>query len=74
MGTGIEKDRAIQAADLIISGNTVATVAVGILSNYLRIIELDNTRSNRCSISEKWNRFIDGISSYAYTAGTGKNT
>lgn len=58
----LKKDRAIQAADLIISGNTVATVAVGILSNYLRIIELDNTRSNRCSISEKWNRFIDGIS------------
>ena len=58
----LKKDRAVQAADLIISGKTVAHVAVGILSNYLRIIDLDNSRSSRCTVSEKWTRFIDGIS------------
>lgn len=57
----LKKDRAVQTANLIISGQTVANVAVGILSNYLRIIDIDNSRSSRCSVSEKWARFVADI-------------
>ena len=34
---------------------------MGILTNYLRIINNDSPRKDRCTVSEKWNAFIDGI-------------
>ena len=58
----LKKKRAQQAADCILSGMSVSEVAVGILSNYLCIINLDNPRKDRCTVSEKWEQFIAGIS------------
>lgn len=58
----LKKERACQAAQLIIDGHSIAEVSVGVLSNYLRLVELDNTRIDRCSVSQKWLLFLDGIS------------
>lgn len=57
----LKKERASQAVSLLLAGVPVASVAVGILSNYLRIVENDNSRIDRCTVSSVWLAFIDGI-------------
>lgn len=59
----LKEDRARQACDLIREGYTIGQVSVGILSNYLRIIQLDHSRKDRCSSLPKWSDFLDGIPS-----------
>lgn len=57
----LKKERASQAVSLLLSGQSVSAVTVGILSNYLRIVDNDNARIDRCSVSSVWLAFIDGI-------------
>lgn len=57
----LHKNRAIAVALFLISGDDISSVAIGVLSNYLRLIEHDNTRDTRCSNSSKWDAFICGI-------------
>lgn len=57
----MKKKRALRAVENIVSGMSISDVAVGVLSNYLRIINIDNSRKCRCSTSEKWEVFISGI-------------
>lgn len=57
----LKSDRAISAVDSIISGMDLGEVVVGILSHYIRFIELNNSNRSRCSIMNKWQSFIDGI-------------
>lgn len=58
----LKQERAQEACKRMMQGSSVNEVAIGILSNYLRIIEPDNERKSRCSTSSKWESFIDGIS------------
>ncbi|PNV61489.1 replication initiation factor domain-containing protein [Clostridium sp. chh4-2] len=58
----LKQSRAVKAVDLILSGHSISDVVFGILSNYLRLIVLDNVRIDRCTTSEKWLLFIGGIS------------
>lgn len=58
----LHKDRACAVALYLISGNNLSNAVIGILANYLRLIERDNERNSRCSTSDKWNDFICGIS------------
>ncbi len=58
----LKQERAEVAANLIIQGRSINEVTIGILSNYLRIIQLDNNRKCRCSTSPKWEAFLDNIS------------
>lgn len=58
----LHKDRACAAALMLSAGKSLSDVAIGIFSNYLRLINKDNVRDSRCSTSEKWLAFIDGIS------------
>lgn len=57
----IKKERAQRAAELISQGMPISLLAMGVIGNQLRIIETDNSRNTRCSTSEKWERFLDGI-------------
>lgn len=57
----LKRQRAQSAVAHFLDGKDVASLAVGILSNYMRLIESDNTRKGRCTVLDKWQRFIDGI-------------
>lgn len=57
----LKDERAISAAKILCSGKPLGDVAIGILSNYVRFINLDNTRRSRCSTLEKWDTFISGV-------------
>ncbi|MGI5947939.1 MAG: replication initiation factor domain-containing protein [Lachnospiraceae bacterium] len=57
----LHKDRACIFASMLIDGSSLSDLAIGILSNYLRLIQRDNVRDSRCSNSEKWDSFINGI-------------
>ena len=45
----------------LLKGVDVGSLVFGILSNYLRIIFLDDTNKSRCSIDPKWQEFIDEV-------------
>lgn len=57
----LKDERANSAAKLLVSGMLLGEVTIGILSNYIRFVNLDNTRRSRCSTLEKWERFISGV-------------
>lgn len=57
----LKNDRAQMAADLLIEGMPVGEVIMGVLSNYVRIIELDDSNRTRCSSTLKWQSFTDGV-------------
>lgn len=57
----LKQERAQEASRLIVQGRSVNEVTLGILSNYLRIIQPDNSRKCRCSSSPKWEAFLNNI-------------
>lgn len=57
----LKRERAQQVVQLILKGEDLAYLTMGILANYLRIINDDNERKCRCTVSEKWESFITGI-------------
>ena len=57
----IKKERAQQFVSRLLSGISLADASVGVLSNYLRIVEPDNPRKDRCKVSPVWARFVDGV-------------
>lgn len=54
-------DYAIKVVNYLLSGVSLASVTVGILNNYLRIVELDNARKDRCTVSSVWLSFTMAI-------------
>lgn len=57
----LKNDRAMMAAKMIMDGRTLGEVVVGIMSNYVRFIILDNENKTRCTVDPKWQLFINGI-------------
>ena len=57
----LKGERAEMAAAHIIQGLSIGELCVGILAQYFRMIERDDSNKSRCSITEKWQLFIDGI-------------
>lgn len=57
----LHDERATMVALMLIGGAKLSSLAIGVLSNYLRLIQRDNVRDSRCSASEKWDRFLNGI-------------
>lgn len=53
--------RAQQTVDLFAGGLSVGYVSFGILSNYLRLINLDDSNKSRCSSQLTWLSFIQGV-------------
>jgi phage replication initiation protein len=58
----IKGTQAISLSRLIQKGVPLGELTVGILSHYLRLINLDNENKSRCSTNLVWERFIAGIS------------
>lgn len=57
----LKDDRANSAARALIS-DSVGNVAIGILSQYFRLIVRDNDNRSRCSTQMKWKNFTDKVS------------
>lgn len=57
----LKNHRADLAADMLIRGANMGEVVLGVLSNYVRIIDLDDSNRTRCSSTLKWQLFIGGI-------------
>jgi len=53
--------RANGAAQEIISRKGLGEICVGILANYVRVINLDNANRSRCSMDSMWGKFIAGL-------------
>lgn len=58
----LKGERAKAACNLIMQGVSIGNITIGVLSNYLRLINSDSTRKSRCSTMEKWLTFLDGVS------------
>lgn len=54
-------DRASAVAALLVAGENLSFVAVGVLAGYLRLVEGDKTRASRCSVLPLWKKFISTI-------------
>ena len=53
--------------DMLINKDSIGAVTIGILSNYIRFIQLDRTRRENCSTEPRWERFIAGVSKLKIT-------
>lgn len=47
--------------DMLINKDNIGAVTIGILSNYIRFIQLDRTRRENCSLEPRWEKFIAGV-------------
>lgn len=54
----LKDERADLAAVHVVSGISVAEVATGVLSNYLRLIVKDDSNKSRCSTQIDWKAFL----------------
>lgn len=59
----LKDKRADKAADMIIKGCSMGEIVIGVLANYVRVVELDNENRTRCSVLLQWQLFLDGIKS-----------
>lgn len=59
----LKDERANMAVNEFVNGNNVGALAIGILSNYFRIIVFDDSNKSRCSTDIKWGLFVDSVQS-----------
>ena len=57
----LKAERAQQAVNALIDGMSINEVAIGVLSNYFRIIVPDASRTERCTIDPVWEAFTSDI-------------
>lgn len=57
----LKDDRAINAGLLLEKGDNLGFVVTGILSHYIRLIELDDVRKTRCTTLSVWDEFISNV-------------
>lgn len=57
----LKDDRANEVIDKLISQQNIGHITIGVLSNYFRIINLDDSNRSRCSINPIWDKFISDI-------------
>lgn len=57
----LKEERAERAVKHLIDKDNLGSVCMSILSNSLRLIELDNSNKSRCSVNPVWQKFIDNI-------------
>lgn len=61
-------ERANEFANVIIDGADLGSIVVGVLSYYIRLIELDDSNKSRCSSLQKWEDFVHGVEQLRLTA------
>ena len=54
-------ERVNELADKFVAMDSLSGVFLGVLNNYFRIIDLDDSNKSRCSTNEKWLSFIGEI-------------
>lgn len=57
----LKNDRANMAVDLLIQRKELGEIVMGILSNYVKIVVLDDSNRSRCSVLPLWEKFIDAV-------------
>lgn len=57
----LKNNRAQVAADMILRGLRIGAVVLGVLHNYMRIIEVTEKNRSRCPSIPKWESFVAGI-------------
>lgn len=57
-----KREHAQTVAAMLASGAKLSQITIGILSNYFRIINLDNQNKSRCTVDTKWSKFVDEVS------------
>lgn len=60
-------ERATQTAKHLANGTNIGSVAIGILSNYFRIIQHDDSNRSRCSNENKWDLFVNEVEKLGLT-------
>lgn len=70
----LKRERAQSVLELIVSGQDIAYLTMGILANYLCIMENDRSRKERCTVSEKFKAFIDGIGKISLYSSSSEKT
>lgn len=70
----LKKDRANMVVKHLLSGIALGAVAIGILSNYFRIIIRDNDNVTRCTTDPVWERFVENVSKLRLTVGKAEKT
>lgn len=63
----LRDERAEETARQLSNNMLLGEVAIGILSNYFRIIKLDDSNKSRCSLESKWERFVNKVSKLRIT-------
>ena len=54
-------DRAVQVARLIVQREQLASVFVGVLNNYIRVVDNIDSNVSRCPLNEKWLKFVSTL-------------
>ncbi len=57
----LKNSRANEVIDKLIGNQNMGCVTVGVLSNYFRVIDLDDSNRSRCSVNALWDKFLNGI-------------
>jgi len=57
----LKRERAEKAVAYLLSGISLGSVAIGILSNYFRVIIRDDVNTTRCSTAPLWEAFVKGV-------------
>ena len=57
----LKEDYASRAVQQLVNQDNLGSVCIGILANYLRLIEKDNANKSRCSVNPVWQAFIDAV-------------
>lgn len=63
----IKHEKANKCAEYLVNKVHVSRVAIGVLNDYLRIVERDDSNTTRCSVTEKWQRFMSEVEKCALT-------
>lgn len=63
----LKKDKADRFAHMLLDGYSFQDAVLGLLRNYFRIIELDDTNKSRCSTLPLWDKFLNSISALSFS-------
>jgi hypothetical protein len=61
----LKHSNAHQSAIALSHGKTVSALTLGLLSNYIRFINVDDTNISRCSATDTWVSFLSGIEKFS---------
>ena len=70
----LKHSNAHQSAIALAHGKTVSALTLGLLSNYIRFTNSDNVRNTRCSTSDTWLSFLEGIEKFSVYVPTPAKT